>query len=322
MGQFKPMVKMETTEPTVELKLKKGGHVKMPKQKAESHGGGHKKMADGGAMQMLASTPAMVGRPAVNAPVKSPGKPSMAARRKAMMAAPAPVMKEGGKAKHEDAAEDRAMIKKALAGKKYATGGVVEGQGGYKKGGVIAANGIIKSEKGETKVDTAKPDSVQGPTGGVKDGNGGGYRKGGAAKKFANGGSVQDDGRAIKMPQGSKRPSSPVSINQLSGTFKKGGKVKKYADGSGVTSEDMAHASARESQGYKKFYDDEKAENEATRNAMMNAIAHPIETAKKIPGKIVEGFNALRGNKGSITDTKSTVSRTIVPGKKRGGSAC
>lgn len=27
MGQFKPMVKMMTTEPTVELKLKKGGHV-------------------------------------------------------------------------------------------------------------------------------------------------------------------------------------------------------------------------------------------------------------------------------------------------------
>lgn len=28
MGQFKPMVKMMTTEPTVELKLKKGGSVK------------------------------------------------------------------------------------------------------------------------------------------------------------------------------------------------------------------------------------------------------------------------------------------------------
>ena len=28
MGQFKPMVKMETTEPSVELKLKSGGEVK------------------------------------------------------------------------------------------------------------------------------------------------------------------------------------------------------------------------------------------------------------------------------------------------------
>ena len=29
MGQFKPMVKMMTTEPSIELKLKKGGTVKM-----------------------------------------------------------------------------------------------------------------------------------------------------------------------------------------------------------------------------------------------------------------------------------------------------
>ena len=29
MGQFKPMVKMETTEPSVELKLKIGGAVMM-----------------------------------------------------------------------------------------------------------------------------------------------------------------------------------------------------------------------------------------------------------------------------------------------------
>ena len=38
---------------------------------------------------------------------------------------------------HEDAAQDRAMIKKAMAGKKFATGGVVNGQGGFAKGGII-----------------------------------------------------------------------------------------------------------------------------------------------------------------------------------------
>ena len=85
MGQFKPMVKMETTEPSVILKLKKGGHVNMKNGgKAEA---GHKKMAmGGGAMESLMGTPALVGRPAVNAPVRAPGKPSMAARRKSMMA--------------------------------------------------------------------------------------------------------------------------------------------------------------------------------------------------------------------------------------------
>ena len=85
MGQFKPMVKMMTTEPTVELKLKKGGHVKTPKMKAEKSGTGHKKMADGGALGMMQGTPALVGRPAVNAPVRVPGRPGMAARKRAML---------------------------------------------------------------------------------------------------------------------------------------------------------------------------------------------------------------------------------------------
>jgi hypothetical protein len=163
MGQFKPMVKMETTEPSVILKLKKGGHVNMKKSgKAES---GHKKMASGGmsAMGALAGTPALIGRPAVNAPVQAPGKPSMAMRRKAMMAKPAmPMgnpsmpMKKGGKAEggKMDTAQDKAMIKKAFKqhdmqehkggkgtnlklkkGGKMATGGVTNGQGGYAKGG-------------------------------------------------------------------------------------------------------------------------------------------------------------------------------------------
>jgi hypothetical protein len=112
------MVKMMTTEPTVELKLKKGGHVNMKKSgKAEA---GHKKMADGGgAMGALAGTPALIGRPAVNAPVRAPGKPSMASRRKAMAAKPAmapkaPIgnpampstpMKKGGESKATHKAE-------------------------------------------------------------------------------------------------------------------------------------------------------------------------------------------------------------------------
>ena len=91
MGQFKPMVKMETTEPSVELKLAKGGVVKMKKGGSATKA---KKMAmGGGAMEMMAGTPALVGRPAVNAPVQAPGKPSMAMRRKAMMAKPAMGMK-------------------------------------------------------------------------------------------------------------------------------------------------------------------------------------------------------------------------------------
>lgn len=155
MGQFKPMVKMKTTEPSVILKLKKGGHVAMPKMKAE-------KKASGGALSALATTPAFVGRPAVNAPVRSPGKPSMAARRKAM----APVMKKGGDVESKLKAHEAKPASKAHAGLK--TGGVVKGAGGFKTGGVI---------KGQ-----------------------GGFKKGGAAKKYADGGMV-DTGAPVKMPK-------------------------------------------------------------------------------------------------------------------------
>lgn len=217
MGQFKPMVKMYTTEPTVELKLKKGGHVKMPKKAA-------KKM-DGGVMGALASQPA-VRVPAVAPTGRAPAKPSMAERRRAMMgrrgmAAPvmakkggemeskaehAKEMKEMGKVEAELKAHEKKPASKAHAGLK--TGGVVKGQGGYKKGGAVKCKA----------------------TGGVVNGQGG-YKKGGAVKKFAKGGQVQDDGRPEQMPQGKKPPSAPVSISRLSGTFKKGGVVKKAQGG-------------------------------------------------------------------------------------------
>jgi hypothetical protein len=229
MGQFKPMVKMMTTEPSVILKLKKGGKV------------AHK--MDGGYMPMQSTMPAqaMPAMPARGglASASSPMKPSMAARRKAMMAKPVmspTLMKKGGKAdKHEDAAQDRAMIKKAMAGKKFATGGVVNGQGGFKDGG------IIKSTKGETKMVTSKVDHSPAKTGGVKLGNGGGYATGGVAKAngggykmggsakkaYATGGTV-DTGKPVAMP---KRPASkPVANSMQSGTFAKGGKVDYYTD--------------------------------------------------------------------------------------------
>jgi len=261
MGQFKPMVKMETTEPSVELKLKKGGSVKK---------------ADGGMMSappqqppagMPAGMPARGGSGAAAMPMA----PSLSARRRAMKmmgAGPsAPVglaasrtMKKGGEAKEDmkaDTAQDKAMLKKAFKqhdmqehkggkgtklalkkGGKMATGGVVNGQGGYAKGGIINTEdqgGIYRN----TKMDTAKPDNSPAKTGGVKLGNGGGYatggvakangggyKKGGAAKKhFATGGAVNNSGSAVAMPQGRKPIPSPVAINELAGTYKKGGSV-------------------------------------------------------------------------------------------------
>lgn len=240
---------METTEPSVELKLKKGGSVahKSIKDKSENGFKPMTKMADGGVLAALAGTPALLGRPAINAPIRAPGKPSMAARRLAMaklqagansapMAPPTglptgiPMRKKGGEVESKaDAKKEVAFMEKNKAPKKmikdekteeglkcggkakYATGGVVNGQGGFKTGGVV------KGQAGFA-------------TGGVAKGNAGGFKSGGKTKKFAEGGKI-DTGRPQQMPQGKKSPSKPVRINELAGTFKKGGNVKKYASG-------------------------------------------------------------------------------------------
>lgn len=261
MGQFKPMVKMMTTEPTVELKLKKGGAVAMKKGGSTTTA---KKMAMGGVPPMMG---AMRSAAAADEGM-APARPSMASRRSSMgrmadmeakkrvnqMARMAAMgKKEGGETSSMHKAEMKKMsgtaaelkehksMSASKAHKGLATGGVALGQGGFKKGGKAmkyAAGGIIKSTTGETKMVTATPDHSPAKTGGVKLGNGGGYKtggvaksnaggymKGGATKKFARGGSVNDSGKAEAMPQGHKKPSAPVSINALSGTFKKGGKV-------------------------------------------------------------------------------------------------
>jgi hypothetical protein len=283
MGQFKPMVKMETTEPSVELKLKKGGCVTSAK-----------KMMNGGVMGALASAPAPGARGGM-APAARPGKPSMMDRRKAMMGKPA--MAKGGAM---DALEAHAAkpASKGHAGLKtggvakspkpgnYATGGVVNGQGGFKAGG------IIKSEKGKTMMHTAKVDHNSAPTGEVKLGNAGGYKKGGATKKhYATGGAVNNSGHAVAMPK--KPASKAVSNDRQSGTFKKGGEV------------DLS----------KGAYDKSIGPSEAEMDM--------AKTIRDIPGKLYRGAKSLMGmdkkpKAGSVTETEKSV--TVEPAKKRGGS--
>ena len=350
MGQFKPMVKMMTTEPSIELKLKKGGHVAMPKMKSK-HDTDHKMMADGGMPGVLSRA----GLPPGPVGGLAPAAPSMAMRRKAMkMRRP---MKEGGM---PEALKKHADMPASKAHKGLKTGGVAMGQGGYKDGGSVIP--VSASKRGAEKYDetlmhTAKPDHSPAKTGGVKMGNGGGYKKGGVAKyakgggvegnvsgtppgvtntttggvrkgnaggykkggalkKFAEGGSVNDSGKAVKMPQ--KSPPTPVSINQLSGTYKKGGKVKKYAGGGDAVSE--SQSKARE-----KFDADEAAENKAGREAMIDAMKNPLDAIRSLPERLKKGYEAvkegLKGS-GSVTTTEREVSRTVTPTKKRYGGAC
>ena len=346
MGQFKPMVKMMTTEPSIELKLKKGGAVKK---------------ADGGMMgaPMASTMPARGGM----MPVARPKKPTMAVRRAAMLG-----MKEGGESKAEHKAEMKALkgikselksheAKPASKGHKglatggvtkstkpgeYATGGVVNGQGGFKKGGKvkmatggIAKSGIINTEDqgGEyrnTKMDTAKPDNNSAPTGSVKLGNGGGYKKGGATKKhYATGGAVNDSGRAVAYP--AKKPSAPVSNDRQSGTFKKGGSVtpaekKEQSAFKAENATAMKQAKAQSNLKYqaggaakltdlsKGAYDKSIGPSEEDMD-MANAI-------RSIPSKLYEGAKSLFTSKdkpeGSVTKTEKSV--TVSPARKRGGA--
>ena len=247
MGEFKPMVKMETTEPSVILKLKKGGSATHKRMHAEGAKAGFKpvKKMDGGSMGSLAGTSAMpMGNPvaaramAAKRMAAKPTPPTrgMPAPTRPPMppAAPMgrPMMKKGGGVEAELKQHESMPASKAHMGLKtggiakstkpggYKTGGVVDGQGGYKNGGIIKT-----MTNKTTKVVGAKPNNNSAPTGDVKMGNAGGYKKGGAAKKhFATGGAVNNSGHAVAMPK--KAPSSPVAISELSGTFKKGGRVR------------------------------------------------------------------------------------------------
>jgi len=357
MGQFKPMVKMMTTEPTVELKLKKGGKVE-------------KKMQMGGVPAMA---PAMGGLPARGGDMAAaaPARPDMMRRRrmmKAMGAGPAaPVgsasrmMKEGGETSSMHKAEMKKMASTAAELKEHKsmpaskghkglkTGGVAMGQGGYKKGGNVAkyaSGGIIKSPMAKTMMHTASPDNSPAKTGGVKNGNGGGYKSGGVAK-FAKGGGVE--GNVSTSSAGVSNTTTGEVRKGNAGGFKKGGATKKFARGGSVNDSGKAEAMP---QGHKKpsapvsitalsgtFKKGGKVKKMAEGgDAQQKENAEGYKNWEKDERKFNEGLRsdvtdalmyiprkikkALTGQ-GSVTTTEREVSKTVSPpGRKRGGGVC
>jgi hypothetical protein len=253
MPGFKPMVKMMTTEPSVELKLKKGGKVE---KKMQQGGPAMDSMSAQDSLPMSAREGMMPARGGMM-PAKRPKRPSLMARRRAMRGMPTgagpaapvgdaarmaeatapammpeppmgqPMMKKGGKmsklnkeigrvktklTKHEDKAASKAH-------KGLKTGGVVMGQGGYKKGGEVkmAKGGssyeefsdrgnVIKTKSNKTtEMKTAHRDNSPAKTGGVTMGNAGGYKTGGVVKGqggYKKGG-MADGG---KMPMKDGKP--------------------------------------------------------------------------------------------------------------------
>ena len=230
MGQFKPMVKMYTTEPSVELELKKGGHVSHSKKH------GHK-MMDGGVMTGLSAAPAptrmQMGEGVL--PGRAPARPSMAMRRKAMMARPMmnrPMMKEGGETKGVHQMEMKRIGKVEKELKSHEGKPASKGHKGLKMGGSVGSYAT-------TKMHTATPDMVKGKTGEVKEGQVAGYATGGAIPSETRRGTP-----ATTMVDEAKRDTAHgtggVRMGNAGG-FKKGGKAKKmmgggmmYAMGGGV----------------------------------------------------------------------------------------
>jgi hypothetical protein len=238
MGQFKPMPKMETTEPSVELKLKKGGKVK--------------KMQMGG-------NPMMAG---AQMPVSPRRRMAMAP--KAMARQPMMMRKDGGKMesmknikKHERNERDELKrvekelkshesmraskahkglknggapkagpnVMGGLAGgleatrtdKKKTTGGVRAP--GYKNGGALNAKGMAVAKKYMNKMNSGDPmPTVKGSTKGLE------------GSKFKKGGAVASKGMAIAkkymstMNSGSPMPTVKGKTGSLEGSkFKNGG---------------------------------------------------------------------------------------------------
>jgi hypothetical protein len=166
------------------------------------------------------------------------------------------------------------------------TGGVRMGNaGGYAKGGDVSWE--------NRPADTAKPGKVNTTTGQVRNGNAGGYKAGGNASKkaYATGGTVNSQGKAVKMP--AKPVSRPVANSLQSGTFAEGGSTNdKYV------------------------VKDPKAVSDKASRELEDAL-NPFGMVKELAGKAKDYFTPPAG---SVTKTEKSV--TVTPSKKRGGKVC
>jgi hypothetical protein len=160
MGQFKPKVKMETTEPSVTLKLKKGGNVK------KMNPGGLAAMPMG---QQRVMPPALMRR-------KEGGSADMAQDKKLVKKAVA----QHDMQSHKGDKSTKLKLKAGGDAGCYKTGGVANSNaGGYKNGG-LPKSGIIKSTKGRsTMSDGEFMPTIRGHKGVAE-----GYKAGGKMCKF------------------------------------------------------------------------------------------------------------------------------------------
>jgi hypothetical protein len=218
----------------------------------------------------------------------------------------------------------------------FATGGVVKGQGGYATGGVTKSNGGGFKKGGKIKGMMDGGMMGEGMMGDAM------YKKGGSTKKaYAAGGTV-NSGRPVAMPQGRKPASKPVRINELAGTYKAGGKVtpaqgrlQKMSAAENAPAFRAAKADSNEKYGpASRMKRAEGGDVDLSKGAYDKAIGpdeDDMAMAKSIrgfPGKVMgkvknmaKDLFSTAPKADSVTKTKESV--TVTPaGKKRGGMAC
>ena len=168
----------------------------------------------------------------------------------------------------------------------------------------FAQNNVDGTPKGKTNTKTGE----------VKEGNAGGYRRGGLASKkaYATGGNVVSDGKAVKMPR--HFVSKPVANSLQSGTFKRGGKVKHHAEGGDTRvmseAEDQALTKANED-ARTRWEDTQRRENKADQNMFPNMMRNAVRGVKNL-------FTSSPSTPaGSVTKTEKSV--TVTPENKRSG---
>ena len=351
MGQFKPMVKMTTTEPSVILKLKKGGKVAPPMAKASSSpvaplsapaeaGKAPKKPPM--AQRMKAMNPNQYAKggnvggkqmggmmaPAM-APAARPARPARGARPMAGPVNPMTRAALGAMAPDQRSAR-AAMVRKALTGMK--SGGAASGNvaalekelAHHKAMSASKAHGVTKKASGgavgsfaKTKMVTAHHDSAKG-TGDVKMGSPAGYKMGGTIE--GNEGPFEKT-KVVSAGKGKTNGTTGGVRMGNGGGFKKGGSTK-YANGGMVHPRHLDSVTGKPYDPYYLNPQQDSYGNISLRNPdIMDLMPDPrLMRGSNVPSRIQSQYAKGGGVEGNVSTSKPGKTNTKTGEVKLGNA--
>lgn len=354
MGQFKPMVKMTTTEPSVILKLKKGGKVApvagkmaaspMAPLSAPSEAGKAPKKPPM-AQRMKAMNPNQYAKggnvggkqmggmmaPAM-APAARPARPARGARPMAGPVNPMTRAALGAMAPDQRSAR-AAMVRKALTGmKKGGSADCSALERELKHHESLSAAKAHKASGGgvsafaKTKMDTAHHDSAHG-TGEVKMGKPAGYKHGGKMVHKAMGGSIMgnegpyENTKVVSAGKGKTNGTTGGVRMGNGGGFKKGGSTK-YANGGMVHPRHLDSVTGKPYDPYYLNPQQDPSGNTRLRNPdMMDTMPDPrLMRASNVPGRIDRQYAKGGGVEGNVSTSKPGKTNTTTGEVKLGNA--